>query len=277
MARRSLLSAFLLFVVLSGTAQAKLSAKEEKMVKDLRGAARTTYLVKSFSVHKATTTSTDMYLSVLDLPLSSVTTEEQVTVRLRKPGSIDFYGKVSKVETDPFGGAPTKSGAEEVLVGYVWWARRQGETSWTEPDFDDKDNSDLLGYSSSFKEDATGMEVLDSLYASKIESIESIEAPTNRESCYKIVPTRKALLEDVGGDDFLERMIVHGKYSGNICVDKETGFLSTTALSMVTGGFTAKMEDFEVRLKRMDYKSKTTFSKFGEPVDLPDVSSPTAT
>ncbi|GMH37799.1 hypothetical protein BSKO_05672 [Bryopsis sp. KO-2023] len=268
MAGRSLLSAFLLFVVLSCTAHAKLSRKETKIVTSLRSAAVSTYEQDSFSVQTHSQSKTT--LSLFGFAFTQESEEEQETVRVARGGDrVDFYGTIRKTETMPFTGS-TSTTVEEVVIGDEWWAKQDGSAGWTQPDPEDPDNEELVDDREYFQDDATGSELMKALITGNIASVESIG-----DSCYNVVPTKEALLEDAGSDEFGRKMVEEGEVSGSVCVDSDTGLLASVDISVVAGEFSVEVEGHETTVQNVDVKSKTTFSKFGEPVDFPDTSPPT--
>ncbi|GMH37801.1 hypothetical protein BSKO_05674 [Bryopsis sp. KO-2023] len=111
--------------------------------------------------------------------------------------------------------------------------------------------------------------------AENVERIELTKAPTKTESCYRILPTRELMFED--STDFLRQVIEHGQYHITACVDDTTGFLSSMHAFLEAKDFSATERGELFQVKHTIGDSKTTYSKFGEPVDFPDVSSPTAT
>ncbi|GMH37804.1 hypothetical protein BSKO_05677 [Bryopsis sp. KO-2023] len=273
MAGRCISSAFLLFVVLSGTARAELSSEEKEMVKRLTSVGLNTYSQKSFSqstgVRSHTTVDSDGSSVIYGVAIA------QVLARVSKPKSVDFYGKVKLSQFSLPGEGTMEDGAEVVVVGDNVWAKKQGETSWTEPDFDDDDNEDLLDAFNSFKEESIGVETMKYFSAENVERIELTKAPTKAESCYRILPTREFLFEDA--DDFFRQAVEHGQYHTTACVDDTTGFLSSLSFSLEAKDFSVTDDGDQLQVKHTTVDLKRTYSKFGEPVDFPDVSSPTAT
>ena len=109
-----------------------------------------------------------------------------------------------------------------------------------------------------------------------MKSIEAIDSTVDGASCFKAVPTKKTILDSSGDDDFGKAMVSAdgAELYAEACIDDDTGLMVTCDVYIKSGGFDVEAEGFSATVKAVSFDEKTAYSKFGEPVEFPDVSPP---